>query len=49
MLALAGAPFSYRHVDLAQGAQKQPDYLALNRFGQVPAIRTATSRWRSRT
>jgi glutathione S-transferase len=38
MLALAGAPFSYRHVDLAQGAQKQPDYLALNRFGQVPAI-----------
>jgi glutathione S-transferase len=39
MLALAGAPFSYRHVDLAQGAQKQPDYLALNRFGQVPAIR----------
>jgi glutathione S-transferase len=39
MLALTGAPFSYRHVDLAQGAQKQPDYLALNRFGQVPAIR----------
>jgi glutathione S-transferase len=39
MLALAGAPFSYRHVDLAQGAQKRPDYLALNRFGQVPAIR----------
>src|SRR5438552_19161797 len=30
MLALTGAPFSYRHVDLAQGAQKQPDYLALN-------------------
>ena len=39
MLALAGAPFSYRHVDLAQGAQKQPEYLAINRFGQVPVIR----------
>ena len=38
MLALTGAPFSYRHVDLAQGAQKQPDYLALNRFGQVPVL-----------
>jgi glutathione S-transferase len=39
MLALAGAPFSYRHVDLAQGQQKTPEYLAVNRFGQVPAIR----------
>ncbi len=39
MLGLAGAPFSYRHVDLAQGAQKQADYLAMNRFGQVPVIR----------
>jgi glutathione S-transferase len=39
MLALAGAPFSYRYVDLAQGAQRQPGYLALNRFGQVPVLR----------
>ncbi len=39
MLALAGVPFSYRHVDLGQGAQKQPDYLAMNRFGQVPVLR----------
>ena len=39
LLALAGAPFSYRHIDLAQGAQKQPAYLAMNRFGQVPVIR----------
>lgn len=39
LLALCGAPFSYRHVDLAQGAQKTPAYLAINRFGQVPAIR----------
>ena len=38
MLALAGAPHSYRYVDLAQGAQRQPDYLALNRFGQVPVL-----------
>jgi glutathione S-transferase len=38
MLALAGAPFSYRHVDLGQGAQRQPDYLAMNRFGQVPVL-----------
>jgi glutathione S-transferase len=38
MLALAGAPFSYRYVDLAQGAQRQPEYLALNRFAQVPVL-----------
>jgi glutathione S-transferase len=38
MLALAGAPHSYRYVDLAQGGQRQPGYLALNRFGQVPAL-----------
>jgi glutathione S-transferase len=39
MLALAGAPFSYRHIDLGQGQQKTPEYLAVNRFGQVPALR----------
>jgi glutathione S-transferase len=39
MLALADAPFSYRHVDLGQGQQKTPEYLAVNRFGQVPALR----------
>lgn len=38
MLTLAGAPFSYRHVDLGQGQQKAPEYLAVNRFGQVPAL-----------
>jgi glutathione S-transferase len=38
MLTLAGASFSYRYIDLAQGAQRQPDYLALNRFGQVPVL-----------
>jgi glutathione S-transferase len=39
MLTLAGAPFSYRHVDLGQGQQKSPEYMAVNRFGQVPALR----------
>jgi glutathione S-transferase len=39
MLALSGAPHSYRFIDLAQGAQRQPDYLALNRYGQVPVLR----------
>jgi glutathione S-transferase len=38
MLALTGAPFSYRYVDLAQGAQRRPEYLALNRYGQVPVL-----------
>ncbi len=38
MLALAGAPHSYRFIDLAQGGQRQPDYLALNRYGQVPVL-----------
>jgi glutathione S-transferase len=38
MLALAGTPHSYRYIDLAQGGQRQPDYLALNRFGQVPVL-----------
>jgi glutathione S-transferase len=38
MLTLAGVPFSYRHIDLAQGEQRQPEYLALNRFGQVPVL-----------
>jgi glutathione S-transferase len=38
MLALAGVPFSYRYIDLAAGAQRKPDYLAMNRFGQVPVL-----------
>jgi len=38
MLALCGEPFTYHHVDLRSGAQKQPDYLAKNRFGQVPCL-----------
>lgn len=38
MLRLCGLPFAYRHVDLAKGEHKQPAYLAINRFGQVPAL-----------
>lgn len=38
MLALTGTPFKYRHVDLREGAQRRPEYLAKNRFGQVPVI-----------
>lgn len=38
MLALSREPFSYQHVDLRSGAQKHPDYLAKNRFGQVPCL-----------
>lgn len=38
MLALCGEAFDYRHVDLSRGEHKSPEFLALNRFGQVPTI-----------
>jgi glutathione S-transferase len=38
-LALARLPFSFRTVNLKIGVQKQPEYLAVNRYGQVPTIR----------
>ena len=38
-LSLARHPFSYIHVNLREGAHKQPDYLVKNRYGQVPALR----------
>ncbi|MGL6242578.1 glutathione S-transferase family protein [Pseudomonas sp.] len=38
MLSLLQLPTEVIFVDLAKGAHKQPDYLALNPFGQVPAI-----------
>ena len=37
-LSLMGLPFAYKHVDLRAGAHKQPDFLSINRFGQVPAL-----------
>ena len=38
MLSLLQLPTELIFVDLAKGAHKQPDFLALNAFGQVPAI-----------
>ncbi|HEY2615716.1 MAG TPA: glutathione S-transferase family protein [Acetobacteraceae bacterium] len=38
-LALARLPFSFRTVNLKFSAQKEADYLAVNRYGQVPALR----------
>jgi len=37
-LRLLGLPFDFLTVDLANKAHKQPAFLALNRFGQVPVI-----------
>ncbi|MCC6948288.1 MAG: glutathione S-transferase family protein [Bradyrhizobiaceae bacterium] len=38
MLSLCGEPFSYVHIDFAKGEHKHPDYLAKNRYGQVPCL-----------
>ena len=38
-LALARLPFSFRTVNLKTGVQKSADYLAVNRYGQVPTLR----------
>lgn len=37
-LSLLKLPFEETLVDLTQGAQKRPEFLALNAFGQVPVI-----------
>ncbi len=37
-LHLLGIEYEYIFVDLMKGAHKQPDYLAINPFGQVPAL-----------
>ena len=37
-LALLGVPYELVFVDLAKGAHKQPAFLAINPFGQVPVI-----------
>src|SRR5690242_4226881 len=42
-LSLLGVDFDYVHVDLRSGAQKQPAFLRLNRFGQVPCLVDKTS------
>ncbi|WP_460136878.1 glutathione S-transferase family protein [Pseudomonas sp. S1_E04] len=38
MLSLLGLPIERVDVDLMKGAHKTPEFLALNRFGQVPVI-----------
>lgn len=38
MLSLLGLPFETVAVDLPAGAHKQPAFLALNAFGQVPVL-----------
>jgi glutathione S-transferase len=38
MLALCGETFDYVSVNLREGAHKTPEFLQLNRFGQVPAL-----------
>lgn len=38
MLSLLGLPCEPVFVDLAKGAHKQPEFLAINPFGQVPVI-----------
>jgi glutathione S-transferase len=38
MLALAGEPFDYEHVNMREGEHKQPAYLAKQRYGQVPLL-----------
>ncbi len=37
-LSLLGLPFELINVDLAAGAHKKPEFLAMNAFGQVPVI-----------
>lgn len=37
-LALTGQDYAYRFVDFSTSAQKAPEYLAINRYGQVPAL-----------
>jgi glutathione S-transferase len=38
MLALCGLKYDYRHIDLAKGQHKSPEFLRVNRYGQVPAL-----------
>jgi glutathione S-transferase len=37
-MSLLGLPFEFINVDLAAGAHKKPEFLAMNAFGQVPVI-----------
>jgi glutathione S-transferase len=37
-LTMMDVPFEYRHIDLSSGAGRAPEYLAKNRWGQVPVL-----------
>jgi len=39
MLSLCGKRFDYTHIDLRAGEHKAPEFLAMNRYGQVPVLR----------
>lgn len=41
MLSLCGEDFAYHSLNLRAGEHKAPDFLAKNRFGQVPALEDA--------
>ncbi|CAL92731.1 glutathione S-transferase family protein [Azoarcus olearius] len=38
-LSLLRLPYRYENVDLAGGAHRRPDFLALNPFGQIPVLK----------
>ena len=38
MLALAGEPFDYVHVNMMAGEHKQPPHMSKQRYGQVPLL-----------
>lgn len=38
-MALSGMDWSFRTVNLKNGVQRLPEYLAINRYGTVPALR----------
>jgi len=37
-LSLMGVPYAYKHVNLREGAHKKPEFIVLNRYGQVPVL-----------
>lgn len=43
LLSLIGQPFELVEVDLAKGAHKAPEFLKLNRLGQVPVLVDGTT------
>lgn len=45
LLSLLEQRFDYVHVDLRTGKNKEPDYLSKNRFGQVPCLVDAKTKF----